>query len=127
MGQRRCRDAEDLAHGSGNQPNRTALAQVALAVRTRRSALIGRYEDILKVLKYSFTLPRNPSLLVTVAPPARTKMKSPRKVRFTSLTKFRLTRQERLMRSMGWERSASSACCKVLRAWKLSLPTRMMT
>ena len=36
------------------------------------------------VLKYSFTLARKPSLLVTVAPPANTRMKSPRKVRFTS-------------------------------------------
>ena len=38
------------------------------------------------MLKYSLTLARNPSLLVTVAPPASTRMKSPRSVRFTSLT-----------------------------------------
>ena len=31
------------------------------------------------------------------------------------------------MRSMGCERSASSACCRVLRAWKLSFPTRITT
>jgi len=47
------------------------------------------------------TLSRNPSLLVTVVPPRSTRMKSPRGVRLTSWIRCVLTRQERLMRSIG--------------------------
>ena len=43
-------------------------------------------EPNLSEFRYSLTLARKPSLPVTVAPPVRTKMKSPRYVRFTSRT-----------------------------------------
>ena len=72
--------------------------------------------------RYCRTGSRKPSLLVTVVPPTVTRMKSPRGVRLISFTCCILTRQERLMRSIGCPWNDFSACCNVLRAWKRSLP-----
>ena len=66
-------------------------SQVLLCADVARSLgmrwkLLGRKPDPKDVEALTWSLPRNPSLLVTVAPPANTRMKSPRRVRFTSLT-----------------------------------------
>ena len=88
--QRRAGFGKALVHRPGNHPIAALRAENARAVRAGGAAVTGDGrrrppQEIRSVLKYSFTLARYPSLLVTVAPPASTRMKSPRRVRFTSL------------------------------------------